>query len=305
MVAAVKLAITGGTGFVGSHLIDAALAAGHEVRALTRRDQPPRDRLEWIPGSLGDRGSLDALVAGVQAVVHVAGVLKARDAVGFAEGNVEGTRTLLDATSVAGIRRFVHVSSLAAREPKLSLYGASKHRAEELVESSGLDWAIVRPPAVYGPGDPETLDLFKMARGGQIYMPPAGRISLIHVDDLARLLLALVAPGAPSSILIEPDDGRADGWSHREFGAALAEAVGVPARVISTPRVLLAMGAKLDRLVRRDRAKLTADRVAYFCHPDWVATAERAPPADLWRAEIPTAEGLKSTAAWYREQRWL
>jgi nucleoside-diphosphate-sugar epimerase len=275
------------------------------VNALTRRDQSPRDGLAWVGGSLGDRGSLEALVSGVDAVIHVAGVLKARDSAGFEAGNVEGTLAVLAAATAGGVHRFVHVSSLAAREPRLSLYGASKARAEALVERSGLDWAIVRPPAVYGPGDPETLDLFKMARTGQIYMPPKGRLSLIHVDDLARLLLALAEPDAPKSLIVEPDDGRPDGWSHREFGDALADAVGVPARVISTPRVLLAIGAKLDRLVRRDRAKLTADRVAYFCHPDWVATAERAPPIGLWYPRIETNEGLKATAEWYREQHWL
>jgi nucleoside-diphosphate-sugar epimerase len=301
----VKLAITGGTGFVGSHLIDAALAAGHSVSALTRREQPPRDGVTWVGGSLGDRGSLERLVAAADALIHVAGVLKARDSAGFEAGNVHGTLAVLAAATAGGVHRFVHVSALAAREPSLSLYGASKARAEALVERSGLDWAIVRPPAVYGPGDPETLDLFKMARAGQIYMPPRGRLSLIHVDDLARLLLALVQPGSPSSLLIEPDDGRPGGWTHREFGDALARAVGVPARVISTPRVLLAIGAKLDRLVRRDRAKLTADRVAYFCHPDWVATAERASPPGLWHPHIETNQRLRATAEWYRGKGWL
>src|SRR5205085_927642 len=140
----------------------------------------------------------------------------------FERGNVTGTLAMLAAATAGGVRRFVHVSSLAVREPNLSLYGASKARSEELVESSGLDWAIVRPPAVYGPGDKETLELFKMAKRGQIYLPPAGKLSLIHVDDLAELLLALTRRGAPKKILIEPDDRRPGGWTHREFGAALA-----------------------------------------------------------------------------------
>ena len=212
---------------------------------------------------------------------------------------------MLAAATAAGVRRFVHVSSLAAREPRLSQYGASKARAEELVESSGLDWAIVRPPAVYGPGDKETLELFKMAKRGQIYLPPAGKLSLIHVDDLAQLLLALTGRGAPKKLVIEPDDGRAGGWTHREFGDALAKAVGTSARVISTPRFLLALGSRLDRLLRRDRAKLTPDRVAYFCHPDWVASPERTPPPGLWLPRMGTEQGLAETAHWYREQGWL
>lgn len=305
MVPAVKLAITGGTGFVGSHLLDAAVAGGHEARALTRSPREPRPGVEWVQGSLTDRDAMAALVKNSDAVVHIAGVINARDGAEFEAGNVDGTLAMLAAATAAGTRRFVHVSSLAAREPGLSLYGASKARAEQLVESSGLDWAIVRPPAVYGPGDKETLDLFKMARGGQIYMPPKGRLSLIHVDDLARLLLALTPPAAPRHVVIEPDDGRPGGWTHREFGDALGCAVGRPVRTISTPRFLLSLASKVDRLLRGAGAKLTPDRIAYFCHPDWVVDAGKAVPAEYWTPTIPTEQGLAATAAWYAKQGWL
>jgi nucleoside-diphosphate-sugar epimerase len=300
-----KLAITGGTGFVGSHLIDAALAAGHSVLALTRRPQQQREGLNWVDGSLSDSASLERLIDATDAVIHVAGVLKARDRQGFEAGNVTGTLAVLAAATAGGTQRFVHVSSLAAREPQLSLYGASKAQAEKLVAESGLDWVIVRPPAVYGPDDRETLDLFRMARGGTIYMPPAGKLSLLHVDDLARLLLALAEPDAPRHLTIEPDDGRPGGWTHREFGDALAKAVGMPARTVSTPRFLLSIGSRLDRLLRRGNARLTPDRVAYFCHPDWVASPDRAAPPDLWQPQIPTDEGLRQTADWYRAEGWL
>ena len=191
-----KLAVTGGTGFVGSRLIDAAVQAGHDVRALTRREQPTRERVSWVSGSLDsdDRAALQELVTEADAIVHVAGVINAPDAARFDLCNVGGTLAMLAAATAAGVARFVHVSSLAAREPRLSLYGTSKARAEELVESSGLDWAIVRPPAVYGPGDKETLDLFRMAKLGLVMVPARGRMSVIHVDDLARLLLAFARP---------------------------------------------------------------------------------------------------------------
>src|SRR5213592_4691754 len=186
-----KLGVTGGTGFVGSHLLDVAIASGHQVKALTRREQPFRDGVEWIPGSLDDRAALQRLVTESDAVIHIAGVISAPGKAGFDRGNVEGTLAMLAAATAGGVQRFIHVSSLAAREPKLSMYGASKARAEELVHSSGLDWAIVRPPAVYGPGDRETLELFRMAKLGLMLMPPRGRVSVIHARDLARLLLAL------------------------------------------------------------------------------------------------------------------
>jgi len=300
-----KLAVTGGTGFVGSHVIDSALAAGHEVRALTRRDQPPRDRLEWISGDLADRDAIRQLVRDADAVIHVAGVINAPDAAGFEAGNVAGTLAMLAAATAGGARRFVHVSSLAAREPDLSLYGASKARAEELVESSGLDWAIVRPPAVYGPGDRETLELFKMAKRGVVLLPPAGRMSLIHVEDLARLLLSLTARGAPKRTVIEPDDGTPDGWSHKDFAKALGTAVGRRNVSLAAPRPLLRLAARLDRLIRGDKAKLTPDRAAFFSHPDWVVTSGRFPPPDLWHPAIETNQGLAATAVWYRDKGWL
>lgn len=300
-----KLAITGGTGFVGGRLLKSALEQGHEVRALTRRPRRPREGVEWIEGSLEERGSLERLVEGSDAVIHVAGVISAHDPAAFENGNVGGTLTMLAAATAAGTRRFVHVSSLAAREPEISQYGASKARSEELVKRSGLDWTIVRPPAVYGPGDRETLELFRMARLGVVLLPPKGRLSLIHADDLSRLLLVLAEPDSPSGLLIEPDDGRPGGWDHREFGKALGAAIGSRNLCFSTPRVLLRAGAAVDRLMRRDKAKLTADRAAYFCHPDWVADPARAPPSEIWKPEIDTEQGLAATADWYREQGWL
>lgn len=299
-----KLAITGATGFVGGRLLARALEAGHEVVALTRRPQSERSGVTWTDGALDDRQALQRLVKGTDAVIHVAGVISGtREA--FETGNVSGTLNLLAATTSAGLRRFVHVSSLAAREPKLSLYGASKARAEELVRSSGLDWAIIRPPAVYGPGDRETLELFKAARLGIVPLPPGGRIGLIHADDLADLLLALAAPGAPAQVTYEPDDGREGGWSHREFADALAAAQDRRALALPVPAAIIRLGARLDGLFRRGKAKLTTDRAAYFCHPDWTVSADKRPPADLWQPKIETLKGLEHTANWYGEQGWL
>jgi len=301
----VKLAVTGGTGFVGSHLVDAALAAGHDIKALTRRERPPRDGVEWIGGDLGSRDALEKLVDGADAIVHVAGTINAPNAAGFDKGNVAGTLAMLAAATAGGVRRFIHVSSLAAREPKLSLYGASKARAEELVHSSGLDWAIVRPPAVYGPGDKETLELFRMAKLGLMLMPPKGHVSVIHADDLARLLLALAGPATPPRILIEADDGKPGGWSHRQFARALAAAVGTRPAIISSPGILLRLAARADHLLRGEKAKLTVDRAAYFSHRNWVVEPKRACPPQLWQPRIETMQGLAATADWYRAQGWL
>lgn len=300
-----KLAVTGGTGFVGSRLIDVALAAGHEVKALIRRSQPEREGVEWIAGDLHDRAALELLVGDVDATIHVAGVISGHNAATFELGNVGGTLAMLAAATAGGVHRFVHVSSLAAREPKLSLYGASKARAEELIRSSGLDWSIVRPPAVYGPGDKETLELFRMAKLGLMLMPPHGHVSLIHVDDLARLLLALADYSAPSGMIIEADDGKPHGWTHRQFAKELGRAVGTRPAIVSAPGVFLKLAARADQLVRGPKAKLTVDRAAYFSHRNWVVHPKFGPSQGLWQPQIPTQQGLKETADWYRAQGWL
>lgn len=300
-----KLAMTGATGFVGGRLLDCATAAGHEVRALARRPMRQRVRVEWVEGSLEDDDALERLVGGTEAVIHVAGILKAPSSAEFDRCNVGGTASIVAAAKAAGVLRFVHVSSLAAREPSLSMYGASKAHSEAVVEQSRLSWAIVRPPAVYGPGDRETLDLFRMARLGVVLLPPKGRLSLIHVDDLARLLLRLAEPSAHGELLIEPDDGRRGGWTHREFAAELGRAVGRRNLALPVPGGLLHLAAGIDQLVRRGGAKLTRDRSAYFCHPDWVADPARAAPAALWAPEISTPEGLAATYRWYKDQDWL
>ena len=300
-----RLAVTGATGFVGGSLLGAARGAGHEVRALARRTMEPRAGIEWVGGSLEDGASLDRLCAGADAVIHVAGVINARDHAGFEAGNVTGTAAILAAAKAACVPRFIHVSSLAAREPNLSRYGASKARAEVLVKTADIPFAIVRPPAVYGPGDRETLELFKMAWRGLIALPPAGRLSLIHADDLAPLLIALASSDAATGLTVEPDDGHPGGYSHREFAALLGRAVKRSSFAVPVPQAILRTAAALDGLIRRDGAKLTPDRVDYFCHPDWVADPAKAVPSELWQPIIDTATGLAATADWYRVEGWL
>ena len=299
------LAVTGGTGFVGARFIDAAVDAGHQVQALTRRPQPARPQVEWIEGSLADCDSLRRLVAGTNAVVHIAGVINAAKPEHFERGNVQGTLAMLAAATASGVTRFVHVSTLAAREPRLSRYGASKARAEDLVRGSGLDWTIVRPPAVYGPGDRETLELFRMAKLRLMLLPPRGRLSLIHVDDLNRLLLVLAEREGPVGEVFEADDGTPRGWSHKQLAQAIGRAVGRKNLSLSVPGTMLRFGAVVDQLVRRERAKLSADRAAYFSHRDWVVRPDRRPPADLWHPQVDTEQGLAETADWYRAQGWL
>ncbi|EGD57368.1 NAD-dependent epimerase/dehydratase [Novosphingobium nitrogenifigens DSM 19370] len=300
------IAITGATGFVGQAVLDLASREGLEIRALARRPQEARAGVEWVQGDLSDERALLRLVARASVVIHIAGVVNSPDPEGFETGNVRGTLNVVNAALAAGVGRLVHVSSLSAREPELSLYGSSKRRGEKIVAASSLDWTIVRPPAVYGPRDTEMFELFRLASKGVVPLPPDGRTSVIHVNDLARLLLALIPGGEDvTSMTFEPDDGTEGGWSHVELAKAIGMAVGRRAIALPLPRRLLEWVARADRAVRKDRAKLTLDRVGYMCHPDWTAGAGHRPPSALWEPQVETRMGLHATAAWYREAGWL
>ena len=299
-----RIALTGATGFVGSTLMDHALEEGHELRVLTRRDQDARTGVTWVRGDLADHAALRRLADGCEAAIHVAGVVNVPDRAAFEAGNIAGTRAVVAAALKADVPRFVHVSSLAAREPGLSDYGWSKAGAEaEAAKARGC--VMVRPPAIYGPRDTEMFELFRAARSGVVPLPPRGRASMIHVADLARLLLALAVGGGAAGAIYEADDGHPNGWTHEEMARMIGAAVGRRIVPIHMPRGLVGLAAGIDRGFRGAKAKLTPDRARYMCHPDWTARADRQPPTSLWQAQIPTPEGLRQTAEWYRQAGWL
>lgn len=301
------IALTGATGFVGQAVLDVAGQRDVPLRALTRRSQAERENVAWVEGGLGDTGALARLCDGADAVIHVAGLTNTPYPAGFEEANVAGTARLIEAAKATKTRRFVFVSSLSAREPGLSAYGASKAKAEALVEASGLDWTIVRPPGVYGPRDVDYLEMFRSAKLGIVPLPPRGASSIIHVEDLARLLLDLVdaPPALVRRHMFEPDDGREGGWSHSELAQAIGKAVGRRVFAPHLPKTLMMTGARIDRLLRGDKARLTPDRVGYMAHPNWVVRSANKVPAAVWQPHIEGEEGLARTAEWYRSQGML
>ena len=149
--------------------------------------------------------------------------------------------------------------------------------------------------------------MFRSARMGFVPLPPGGASSIIHVDDLARLLLTLVdaPPALVRRQIFEPDDGREGGWSHKELAKAIGAAVGRRVFAPHLPRAVLETAARTDRLIRRDKARLTADRVGYMTHPNWVARSSSKVPEAVWSPRISGKAGLASTAAWYRKHGWL
>jgi nucleoside-diphosphate-sugar epimerase len=300
------LAITGATGFVGSRVLALAATPFH---ALTRREKP---QTHWITGDLANSRALDQLCAGASAVIHIAGIVNAANRAAFDLGNVRGTANVIAAAQRAGVRRFIHVSSLSARAPALSDYGASKADADAEVMASGLDWTIVRPPGVYGPADREMLGVFKAARYGLSLAPASaeGRISLIHVDDLARALLALAAAQTCHQEILEIDDGQGDagGYTHQAFAAQIGQAFGKRVQTLTVPPALLNSAARAATLAARLRGTLptlSQDRARYLAHPDWVARGGNARLKGLWAPQIPLEAGIADTIAGYRKKGWL
>ncbi len=302
-----NVAITGVTGFVGSATMEIARQKGMKVQALTRREQEPLNRVTWVRGDLDNADALRKLCEGADAVIHIAGLVNTPNPNRFEAANVTGTANVIAAAKAVGASRLVFVSSLSAREPQLSAYGASKAKAEKLVEASGLNWTTVRPPAVYGPGDTEMFELFRTAKYGVVPVPPKGKTSLIHVEDLARLLIALVRVSPVTrGKTYEPWDDNAFGYTHDELAKMIGEAVGNPNAITAKlPAPVMQFAAKADQLLRGSKAKLTPDRVGYMLHEDWVCDMKKAPPLSVWQAVWDGPAGLKMTADWYKEEGWL
>lgn len=302
-----SVALTGGSGFVGGHLLTLLLAQGIAVRVLTRRAGTfMHPLLTWVSGDLNEPKALTQLLDGSDMVFHLAGVIKGFSRNDYVCTNVGGTHALLAASAQARITRLVHVSSLAARQPTLSDYASSKAAAEQLVSKSNLAWTIVRPPAVYGPGDRETLAMFRAARWPILPVSaPAALLSLIHVEDLATALLAATAPPL-AGLTIEVSDGAI--VSQRELALMIASAVGNKPQPVTTPRPIATAAARLAELWGRLRGVppiFNRQKINELYHTDWSVTDSTLSDCTGWRATVPLANGLVSTATWYRAHQWL
>lgn len=285
------------------------------VRILTRRDPVNagwRDLdFEVVPGGLGDAGALRQLVAGADAVVHLAGLIKAVDTAQFMAVNRDGSRAVAEAARRgAPAAHFLHVSSLAARAPALSGYAASKRAGEQVVlEILGERVTVLRPPAVYGPGDAETLIFFQLASRRRVWVPgtATARMALIHVGDLVAAIGSLVR-AIPSGRVHAISDARPSGYSWHEILDTAAQAVGNRApKFHALPRWPLAAAALCGDLGRRFgyANMLTSGKLRELLHPDWTLSAAEQISADDWRPQYDLPSGFGTTVAWYREVGWL
>lgn len=312
------VAVTGATGFVGSHLVPHLDAAGWQVRALVR-GYPSAILgsgriLDLVIGSVEDEDSLARLVDGCDAVVHAAGLIKARSAAELFRINADAVGRLARlAAAQPTSPRFVLVSSIAAREPTLSAYAASKRAGESALSShgAGLPWTVLRPPAIYGPGDRETLPFFRCAALG--LAPRIGRrgnrLSLLHVRDLAAALATTLDSGdATLGATFELDDGHPGGYSWDDLAEAAAATMGVRLRPLVIPgsvvRAAAAASSLLARILRRS-PMLAIGKARELLHPDWVCHDRAFERCARWRATIALRDGFADTIGWYRSQGWL
>jgi len=311
------VAITGATGFFGRYIVGALASRGWRVRILARHaiDHPQLAdlQLDVVCGDLSDRQALRTLVDGADAIVHAAGLIKASSAGAFEAVNVHGTANLLRAIEERGVAaRVLLVSSMAAREPRLSAYARTKRAAEDLlvsVLSPRCDWIILRPCAIYGPWDRETLAIFR-AVDYHVFIRPRvahGRIAVIHVADAAAAVAALCEKG-PARSVFELTDERTQGYSWDEILGTVEAATNSRAIVIPLPaplvRAAAAVSLAVGRMLRRT-PMFTPEKAREILHSDWGSTAESQPPRSLWRPAIGIAEGFRDTVSWYRDRHWL
>jgi nucleoside-diphosphate-sugar epimerase len=320
------VAITGGTGFVGSHLVDTLCAAGLATRVLVRDPRSPRwiqdAPVEWVPGSLDDGSAVRRLVQGAGTVVHLAGVLRAGSEADFDLGNRGGTASLVAAVCGAAPRaRLVHVSSLAAVGPSaepagagpevepapISWYGRSKLAGEDEVRGLGDEiwWSIIRPPAVYGPRDSDVFEFFRMANRGVVAIPAGERwLTVAWVGDVVRSILAAAAGrpgrvfhlGGPEPMLLET------------LISELCSAGGVRCRLIRIPPFVVsgagAVGSALHRVGWR-RFALTGDKARELLARHWTARTADSLLALGVDHHTGFRDGAACSWAWYRDRGWL
>jgi nucleoside-diphosphate-sugar epimerase len=310
------VALTGGTGFIGQRIVARLTAAGWAVRALVRRADSglPGLGAATVHGALEDPASLAQLVEGAVAVVHVAGAIAAPSRHAFETINAQGTAQLVRAAATAESRpRVLLISSLAARAPELSAYAASKRRAETLAHThaaGAIDLCILRPPAVYGPGDRATLPLFRQLERGLLLAPntAGARFSLLYVDDLAELVARLLELPAWQGDPIEPDDGRTGGYGWAELAGLSGAVMGRRVRAIPVPRALLWLPAALIETGGRALSRspiLTRGKLREFYHDDWVSRGGWPQSLLATTARTQFQDGFARTMTWYKQSRWL
>jgi dihydroflavonol-4-reductase len=317
-----RVVLTGATGFIGRHVSAHLVGRGIDVIAVVR----PESTHAAPAGVTVVRAPLAAAALreafkGAGSVVHLAGVVNALDSDIYTAVNVEGTRAVAEAADAAGAR-LIHVSSLAAAGPASAAaprgeddppnpstpYGRSKLASEEIVtRTAGLAWTILRPAAVYGPGDRAMLPLFRLANRGILPLvgQPGAAYTLVHVSDVVRAVDAALDAPAPGDVCFV---GHPRPVTAREILEAIRMAVGRPAQLIRVPNALaLVAAAACDVVGRMSGRALPLDRWRYreLSAEGFVCRVDRLRERLGVVAAIDLPAGMLETAEWYRREGWL
>ncbi len=307
------VAVTGGSGFIGAALIDQLLAEGFPVRALARdaRRLKRAAEIEIVEGDLESAAALAALAKGAGAFLHLAGETHARTEQEYARINVAGAERAAAAAANAGAR-FVHASSLSARQPETSPYARSKFDSEKAVAraSASNPFVVLRLPAIYGPGDLVTLPYFKLLKSGFAFEPATttpARASLLFVEDAAGALVAAMARGQPGGVYDVGDD-TPEGRPWTEIGRTLSGVFGNSVQVLRIPKPAVALlheGVRAAESIFGKTPSVREGQVNELFHPDWVARENLFNEAAGWSPKTPLKEGFAKAVRWYQEQGLL
>jgi 2-alkyl-3-oxoalkanoate reductase len=296
------VALTGATGFIGGAIAQWLASGGWRVRALARSlagEARLGPEVQVVRGSLDDLDSLRQLVHGASTVVHCAGAVRGVAPGDFERANADGVARLARAVAEEmPPTRVIAISSLAARHPELSPYAASKRAGEQALRAAAADAVVLRPPAVYGPGDRELGPLWRwMARGlVPVVGPGAGRFSLLFVDDLAAAVARLLQVGKPAAGIFELHDGRPGGYTWADVREEVARWRGAPVHAVTVPALALRAVARANLMLARTRGRapmLTPWKVRELRHPDWVCDNAALTAATGWMPRVGLFEGLR------------
>jgi len=307
---ALTIALTGATGFIGSALTDQFHASGYRIKALIRTRTSARKLrvrgVEPIEGTLENLNALKRLTQGVSAVVHCAGAVRGATYEDFQSVNVSGVAALAKIASAQNPPpRFLSLSSLAAREPSLSRYAASKREGERaLAQAAGdMKWTVLRPPAVYGKGDKELLPLFQWMRRGvaPVLGPSDSRLSLLHIDDLVSAVLTWLETNCKQCAIFEIHDGKSGGYGWDEVIKTAERLRGRGIIRIPVPESLLTVIARCNLVgasVIGYQPMLTPGKIRELWHPNWVCDNRALTDAIGWNPHIQLEAGLLRTQDW-------
>ena len=313
--------VTGGTGFIGTHLVRRLLDAGRPVRCLVRKRRNLPAGAEAVEGDLISGAGIVEALRGADTVIHLAGVTKALRAADYYAGNARATRNL--AAAMAGTElRLVHVSSLAAIGPSpdgqpvtedtpphpISNYGKSKLEAEAAVRETAPGAVIVRPPVVYGPGDTDVFQLLKSISKGFVLQIAGGErwFSAIYVKDLVEGILAAAENARAAGRAYFLAHAKPLSWS--DFGAVAAAIMKRTPRVVSMPVALAqaaGWGAEMWSRLTGTPGILSREKVTEAQCSYWTCDPYRAATELGFQATTSIERGLAETLAWYKEAGWL